>query len=242
MNKQIKTTRNTMMKKLMLFLTLLIPTLVFAEMPAGTHHFTLNAGGTFGASFFKSDYDGYTPRLFGGGYTFELGYMYLIEDYSFSGMSLAIDGRFSFGQTFSPTTNFTGYGISESTGHMTTTHFYVGATFALGVPLYKGSLLVDVLGINLGCISGQILVNDLSGNVDLGNAFLLSATLPLGLQYVFDTGLMVGFRQRLDFAFGVSPEYKNGSVDSGGWFGTGSEQSFYMAYNITVTVGYAFGR
>ncbi len=51
----------------------------------------------------------------------------------------------------------------------------------------------------------------------------------------------MGFRHKLDFAYGPAPQYKDKNIISGGYFGASADQTDYLAYNLTISVGYSYG-
>ncbi len=133
-----------------------------------------------------------------------------------------------------------------------TMHLYAGATYIVGAKVGPGTLLVDALGVNIGWINNKFNMSCTydgkteKNSYDYGNSLLFSVNLPLGTQFVFDNGLMLGFRHRLDFQFGSEFKYTFDSNDefkyeSGSYFGTRDDQQLYLAYNLTVSVGFAFG-
>ncbi|MGL5955249.1 MAG: hypothetical protein ACRC0X_01385, partial [Brevinema sp.] len=143
----------------------------------------------------------------------------------------------------------------KTTASFNTLNVYLGTTYAVGTQVGEGRILVDILGLNLGYFSAdpRTKVSDPKATSvsKLGNHLLVSLNLPLGTQYIFDNGLMLGFRHRLDFAFSSEPKDVTRTVDgttrtttlgSGGYYGTGKTQAAYMAYNLTFSIGYAFGK
>ena len=137
-----------------------------------------------------------------------------------------------------------------------TTTFSVGTTYIIGSKIGNGRLMFDVLGLNIGYLTGAYKQIDKSSSspsefiVKTGNNFLVSIELPLGTRYIFDNGLTLGFSHRLDFAFGGERKPGTPTMDgttsttpaTGSQFGTKDSQQSYMAYNLTVSLGYVFGK
>ncbi len=228
--------RRISMKKSLLLLALFIPVIASAS----EHNFSVHVGGNvntlylnvgeeFGLAETRAD-------MTGGGYTVELGYLWKTG----GTLLYALDTRLGFGQNFDAFTDIeTALGTVQPGGYFQSIFLYLGTTFALGTKIGEGTLLVDALGINLGWINTELRYD--SEYYKLGNSFLFSLILPAGIQYIFDMGLVLGLRQRLDFAVGGKPTWGTHGIDSGSYFGSASDQTGYIAYNLTVSVGYSFG-
>ena len=192
-------------------------------------------------------------EFLGGGFDVTLGYLYLSQGSLIHGF----DTKVRFGMNFSPISKEGGEKVVLPEGMsigLNTTTFSVGTTYMLGGKMGNGRLMVNVLGLNLGYLTGNNKTSsetpEMTANYKTGNSFLVGIDLPLGTQYIFDNGFSLGFSHRLDFALGG--EYKQGDPKTDGTtvtipatgssFGTKDTQSSYMAYNLTVSLGYVFGK
>ena len=190
----------------------------------------------------------------GGGYTIELGYLYLKDANSFIH---GVDTRLSFGQHFNSQTTADGEKIELPEGvksSFDTTFFQVGTTYQIGLKTGPGRLMIDIFGLNLGYLSANINSSSTGAGMTfesknkMGNNFLLGFNLPLGINYIMDNGLMIGFRHRIDMAFGAeygmleSSDGTTISPDKGSRLGFADNQAQYLAYNLTFNIGYAFGK
>lgn len=242
--------------KWLMLITMFFSTVVHAEV--GVNNFTFNVGGSF-------NYSQWMPNIgtsqekkdaregqIGGGFSIDLGHLYLSQGSVINGW----DTRFSYGMSFDHI-----YKVGNSVVDLPDdikNRFYsltvsFGTTYIVGTKMDSGRLLVDILGLNIGYFSGAEEL-ETSANTTVfkkGENFLLGLTLPLGIQYIFDNGLILGYRHRLDFAFGESPTrgaaVADGNkvtfpVDKGGIFGTKDSQKSFLAYNLTFTIGYAIGK
>ena len=247
------------MKKLVLLLAMMfISSANFAAV--GQHNFQATVGGnmnytTLGdneATTAAEKKAGKTEFL-GGGFDVTLGYLYLSQGSLIHGF----DTKARFAMNFSPVYKDGGEKHVAQTGVKTslnTTTFSVGSTYMIGKKLGSGRLMVNVVGLNLGYLTGNNKISmttpEMTQNSKTGNSFLVGIDLPLGTQYIFDNGFSVGFSHRLDFALGKeatdSKETVNGNnityTPNGSTFGTKNNQQSYMAYNLTFTVGYVFGK
>ena len=249
------------MKNLVLLLAMmLISSANFAAV--GQHNFQATVGGnmnytTTGAN---GDYTAeqkkqYKQEFFGGGFDVTLGYLYLSQGSLIHGF----DTKVRFGMNFSPISKIGGEEFELPEGMnmgLNTTSFSVGSTYMLGGKIGEGRLMVNVLGLNLGYLTGNNKISFKEGeitsseNMKTGNSFLVGIELPLGTQYIFDNGFSLGFSHRLDFALGKqsteSKETIEGnnttSTQDGSAFGYKESQQNYMAYNLTVSLGYVFGK
>ncbi len=266
-----------MKKSLLLAVLLALPVAGFSAVTA--NNFTVNVGGAFNYS--QMTMNGYKDMgmtakqagtsYMGGGFNVELGHLHLSQ----GSLIHAFDTRLGFAMNFDGISKLGGEKVELPKGcsmSFNPMYVYVGTTYAMGAKMGNGTLLVDVLGLNLGYFGASsksvgsfgfgddgeeeeevASIADSSKMTMIakdGGAFLVSLNLPLGTQYVFDNGFSVGFRHRLDFAFGsTSDEEGKVKVDGttttytskGSQFGTKDGQSSYLAYNLTVSLGYAFG-
>ena len=210
---------------------------------------TLGVNGDFTAEEKKQ----MKTEFLGGGFDVTLGYLYLSQGSLIHGF----DTKVRFGMNFSPISKEGGEKVVLPEGMsigLNTTTFSVGTTYMLGGKMGNGRLMVNVLGLNLGYLTGNnkntTTTPEMTANYKTGNSFLVGIDLPLGTQYIFDNGFSIGFSHRLDFALGS--EFKEGTevIDgttvtvpgTGSSFGTKDTQSSYMAYNLTVSLGYVFGK
>ena len=189
----------------------------------------------------------------GAGFDVTLGYLYLSQGSLIHGF----DTKARFAMTFSPAYKLRGErteSVNKSYQGLHTTSFSVGSTYMIGKKLNTGRLMVNVLGLNLGYLTGNIKQvtpgQTMTINNKTGNSFLVGIDLPLGTQYIFDNGFSVGFSHRLDFALGKESTEGDSTMDgttktntqNGSQFGTKDGQQSYMAYNLTVSLGYVFGK
>jgi len=233
-----------------------------AYASVGTHNGTINVGGAFNFATTSSnaptgqEKKDSTETFLGGGFNVELGYLYLSSGTLIQGF----DTRLSFGMNYDGVYQKGGNPVNfpkSMSQSLDTMYFQVGTTYQLGTVLGKGRILVDVLGLNLGIISLKDVLNQKVAETEStiiqkgGNAFLIGINLPLGTQYIFDNGFTLGFRHRLDFALGGERSglggESNGTTttifyDKGSQFGTHNNQKSYLAYNLTFSLGYVFGK
>ncbi len=232
--------------------------LVLLLLPVISHSFvfenniTARIGGAFNGGFIipnditaTEEYNSEFETL-GGGYSVEVGYLWLQRGF----LTQAVDARLGFGQNFGSADKAYGASITHYpyVFNVRTMHAYVGATYTVGTMIGPGTFMVDTLGLNFGWMGAKVNYSYADSGattetkMNYGNSFLLSVNLPLGMQYIFNNGISLGFRHRVDFAFGA--EYKSksdGSYESGSHFGTGSQQNLYIAYNLTISAGFTFG-
>ncbi|MGL5956557.1 MAG: hypothetical protein ACRC0X_08170 [Brevinema sp.] len=239
-----------------MILLLLLMFVVPVYSIVGTNNMTINLGGVFNYSqiVINDDSTKRSERLsdyIGGGFNLEIGYLYLSQD----SVIHAIDTRIGFGVNLD--NPHTGELIGLSEIKFNTLHFYIGTTYGIGQIVGYGRILVDILGLNFGFFTANLIVSE---QVDdekvhfisrMGNNFLLSLNLPLGIQYIFNNGLMLGFRHRLDFAFSklytgfkstVRDTITTSIPQDGGVFGLSKFQDSYLGYNMNFSIGYVFGK
>lgn len=222
---------------------------------------TLNVGGTFnyaqwspnvGTDQFQKDN---TRKYIGGGFNVELGNLSLGGTKTLHGT----DTRLSFGMNFDPIYKIGDNSVNLAKGNkmdFNSLFVYISTTYVVGTILNEGRFLVDLFGFNLGYLTGELSSKvSVSGQKvttvsKVGSHFLVGVNLPLGIQYIFKNGFILGFRHRLDFAFSTSPEIGSPKTEGdkitvpmnrGGIFGTRDSQFYYMSYNLTFSIGYAFG-
>ena len=246
------------MKKLVLLLAMMfVSSANFAAV--GQNNLQITVGGnlnstTLGRNGDLTDAQEKTSKevYLGGGFDLTLGYLYLSQGSLIHGF----DTKARFTMNFSPAYKLGGEKAEDALGNDTlelnTTSVSVGSTYMIGKKLGEGRLMVNVLGLNLGYLTGNMKQSDITSsyNIKTGNSFLVGIDLPLGTQYIFDNGFSVGFSHRLDFALGKeatdSKETVNGNnityTPNGSTFGTKNNQQSYMAYNLTVSLGYVFGK
>ena len=247
------------MKKLVLLMAMMfISSANFAAV--GQHNFQATVGGnmnytTLGANgdLTAAEKKENKQEFLGGGFDVTLGYLYLSQGSLIHGF----DTKVRFGMNFSPVYKMGGEKAVLEDGvkmGLNTTTFSVGTTYMLGGKVGNGRLMVNVLGLNLGYLTGNNKSSsetpEATYNYKTGNSFLVGIDLPLGTQYIFDNGFSIGFSHRLDIALGG--EYKQGDPKmdgttatipaTGSQFGTDKTQSSYLAYNLTVSLGYVFGK
>ena len=250
------------MKKSIIFMAMmLISSANFAAI--GQNNFQITLGGnmnytTLGANgdLTAEEEKQNKQEFFGGGFDVTLGYLYLSQGSLIHGF----DTKARFAMNFSPAYKSGGESVNLPEGlkvGLNTTTFSVGTTYMLGGKIGNGRLMVNVLGLNLGYLTGNIKCTATQGgqtgssNQKTGNSFLVGIDLPLGTQYIFDNGFSVGFSHRLDFALGGEIKTMTEKIDGnnatytpneGSMFGTKDNQQSYMAYNLTVSLGYVFGK
>ena len=250
------------MKKLVLLMAMMfISSANFAAV--GQHNFQATVGGnmnytTLGANgdLTAADKKENKQEFLGGGFDVTLGYLYLSQGSLIHGF----DTKVRFGMNFSPAYKQGGESVELPEGMsmgLNTTTFSLGTTYMLGGKVGNGRLMVNVLGLNLGYLTGNNYYSETVGgikssqNSKTGNSFLVGIELPLGAQYIFDNGFSLGFSHRLDIALGGKPKQGTDTtdgttttipMDEGSYFGTDKTQQSYLAYNLTVSLGYVFGK
>ncbi len=239
-----------MKKSLLLAVLLALPVAGFSGITA--NNLTINVGGGFSSVLLNT----YTPSFenlvsmdtnvvhyLGGGLSVELGHLFLSQ----GNFVHALDTRLGF--------NMGGVANADGSDSMYVDTgiepmaIYAGTTYAMGFKAGKGRLLFDIIGVNLGYFSGDMIYFEEGSTKELytmksGNAMLVSFNLPLGMHYVFDNGLMLGFRHRVDTAIGADPEYNDDfEITSGSIYGNNVDkfQMGYLSYNATLSIGFAFG-
>ena len=248
------------MKLVLLMAMMLVSSVNFAAV--GQNNFQITVGGNMNYTALGANGDLTAEQkkqnkqeFLGGGFDLTLGYLYLSQGSLIHGF----DTKVRFGMNFSPISKVGGekYELPESMSMgLNTTTFSVGTTYMLGGKIGNGRLMVNVLGLNLGYLTGNRKIIETIGgttstdNKKSGNSFLVGIDLPLGTQYIFDNGFSLGFSHRLDFAFGGERKPGTPTMDgttsttpaTGSQFGTKDSQQSYMAYNLTVSLGYVFGK
>lgn len=245
------------MKKIILFCIFLL-SMVPSYTAVGRNNFTLNVGGSFNASVlttglgalgdlsFNSELK--ASGFYGGGFNVEMGYLALSQ----SAVTHALDLRFGVGMNFTEGSqaSLSIQNVKLDGSRFNTFNASANAVYAIGSRMGKGRFLIDIFGAGAGYFTGdEIMGEDDNKKVFKGgNNFLFSAILPLGMQYVFDSGLMVGFRHRIDVAVAADTLFEaTGSGElvpegDGGRFGFNKNQTSYFAYNLTFSVGFAIGK
>lgn len=203
-----------------------------------THNGTINFGGAFNvmrSAVNTAVGNEFYSQALGGGFSIELGYLYLHETNIIHGL----DTRASVGMNFDYYNMIAGSHLPDVLSvRFDTIFFQVGTTYQLGLSVNKGRLLFDIIGINIGFLHAKekIKLNDESLNdYNYGNNFLLGINLPIGIQYILDNGMMIGFRHRIDLLF--SGPLKRNADET---FGTTETERNYIDYNININIGYAF--
>ncbi len=221
-----------MMKKALLLL--LLPVFSYAS------GFTLNAGGGYKLTDIAFNYP-YKTSLFessGSGYNIEISYIWDIDSRGI----FSLDTRIGFEQNFNDIKKFhssSTKSTSYSTWRIDTISAYAGTTFNIAVKFPSGSLLMDIAGVNAGWMKASEKID--SSTRSWGNSILLGINLPGGIKYILNNGLMIGFRQKVDMAFGSTPVLDDdSSAVSGSYFGITRSQFSYLSYNITASIGYKF--
>jgi len=227
----------------------------------GRHNGTINIGGEFKYTEFSPNKGTSQERkdgereYIGGGLNVELGYLYLTKNTLIHGF----DTRLSFALiNFNPLYKFGGEAAKDvlvdgKTSVFSSKYVTIGTTYILGTKIEKGRLMIDVLGLNIGWFTARDLrkVNGQMNWTIYENSFLLGVNLPLGTQYIFDNGFMVGFRHRLDFVFGdeksihlvnIANNQTSDPLATDAVFGLGKDQHTYLGYNVTVSFGFAIGK
>ncbi len=247
------------MKKLVLLMAMmLISSVNFTAV--GQNNITISVGGNMNYTSLTTNVIAPinlfqdSQEFLGGGFDVTLGHLYLSQGSLIHGF----DTKVRFAMNFSPLTKMSGIKAelpeNSSIGFNTTT-VSVGTTYIMGTKLGNGRLMIDVLGLNIGYLSGVYSwkFKEASAIVgytaQTGNNFLVSIELPLGTRYIFDNGLTLGFSHRLDFAFGgeltgmKDPGSEVTTIEpKGSILGSGDNQLNYLAYNLTFSLGYVFGK
>ena len=253
------------MKLVLLLAMMFISSANFAAV--GQHNFQATVGGnmnyttsTPNAATTAAEKKASKIDALGGGFDVTLGYLYLSQGSLIHGF----DTKVRFGMNFSPISTIGGEKFTPemlnfpegATASLNTTTFSVGTTYMLGGKVGNGRVMVNVLGLNLGYLTGNLKgsaeVGGIKGSINqkTGNSFLVGIELPLGTQYIFDNGFSLGFSHRLDIALGKTATASKTTIDghdtthtpNGSAFGTDKSQFSYMAYNLTVSLGYVFGK
>ncbi|MGL4677018.1 MAG: hypothetical protein ACRCWI_05070 [Brevinema sp.] len=223
----------------------------------GTNNMTINIGGVFnysqGVINDDSTISERSKRMsdyVGGGFNLEIGHLYLSQ----GDVIHAMDTRLSFGINFDDPHK--GQTLQSPLDiEFNTLSFSIGTSYAMGKVVGKGRILVDILGLNFGYFTANLILSDKVESATfisrMGNNLLVSLNLPLGVQYIFNNGLMLGFKHRLDFAFSTIPTGESIAIEDnsmtttplgGGIFGIDQSQTSYLAYNLTFSIGYVFGK
>lgn len=239
-----------------LFLAILLcsPAITFSAV--GTNNFTFNVGGTFNVSSIYGNANQTIPikerttAFLGGGFNMELGHLYLSQGNVVTGA----DTRFGFGMNYDKLHTIGGRGIDTNIDvSFNTLSVYLGSTFVIGKKLNAGHLLFDIAGLDMGYFIGaqRQKLNNITANILTGNHFLLSINLPLGTQFIFNNGLIIGFRHQLDMAFAPlvsDPIVETDGINTivrpnrGGVFGNSRAQDTLLSYSLTFSLGFAIGK
>lgn len=249
------------MKNIICLAVFFLITPEFLSAGVGRHNATINIGGEFKYTEFSPNKGTSQERkdgkreYMGGGLNVDLGYLYLTKGTLIHGF----DTRLIFALiNFSPLYKSGGKAAKDvlvdgKTSVFSSKYLTIGTTYILGSKLDRGRLMIDVLGVNIGWFTARDLrkVNGEMNWTIYGNSLLLGVNLPLGTQYIFDNGFMIGFHHRLDFAFGneksihlinVANNQTDDTLATDAVFGTGKNQHSYLAYNIAFSIGYAIGK
>ncbi len=231
-------------KSLLLAVLLALPVAGFSAV--GKNNFTINVGVGSSSVLLNT----YTPSLenlgtmdtnvvnyWGMMASVELGHLFLSQ----GKLVHSLDTRLGF--NMGGVENIDGSDSMYSDTGIEPMSFYAGTTYAMGFRAGKGTLLFDIIGFNLGYFTGDMIYfkegsSEKLSTTKSGGAMLVSFNLPLGTQYVFDNGLMLGFRHKVDTVIGYDPEYNDDfEITSGSIYGHNTDkQSAYLAYNLTVSV------
>ena len=247
------------MKLVLLMAMMLVSSVNFAAV--GQNNMTVTVGGNMNYTSLTTNVTAPvnifqdSQEFLGGGFDITLGHLYLSQGSLIHGF----DTKIRFAMNFSPISKMSGIKVEAPEDFymgFDTTTFSVGTTYIIGSKIGNGRLMFDVLGLNIGYLTGAYKQIDKSSSspsefiVKTGNNFLVSIELPLGTRYIFDNGLTLGFSHRLDFAFGGEltdfEDSTSGGVSSyipkGSLLGSGDNQLSYLAYNLTFSLGYLFGK
>ena len=224
----------------------------------GTNNVTIGVGGNFNytkLSRNKNQKDLY-EEFIGGGFSISLGHLYLSEDLSQGSLIHGMDTKLTFAMNFSPIAKQGGKKVELIEGHsfgFNDITVSLGTTYMIGTKVDKGRLMVDIVGLNLGYLTGatKLFLNPTTIIHKTGNNFLLGIDLPLGIRYIFDNGFSIGFSHRLDFAFGKdrtgntiseSGNTTTSTPNNGSSLGTKENQASYLAYNLSLDIAFVFGK
>ncbi len=227
------------MRKMVLILSLLLVNQGYSNVK--THNFTINFGG--GYDYFQIESQkksGITDRVVddtrakynGGGFNVELGYLY----YKMSNdkMVYGSDTRVGFAMTFA---NLSSIGDVYLKDYNTTVQLKgysgsIGSTFQLGQIFDRFRIMADIVGFSMG--GSTLFHNNSVDHSRLGDNFNVGLILPGGFQVVFNTGMMLGLRHKIDF---VIPAGKNNLFVNH----NGHNSSNIFNYSIYASLGYAIG-
>ena len=252
------------MKLVLLMIIMFLSSFNYATVGQNNLQITVGGNMNYTKTVNNTAWAGIKPKneYIGGGFDITLGHLYLSQGALIHGF----DTKARFAMNFSPLTKVNGEKFDpEAIGYdkygsttLNTSGFSLGTTYMIGNKLGKGRLMINVLGLNLGYLSATYTNIKISTSTTYSthinkyaDSFLLGVELPLGIQYIFDNGLSLGFSHRLDFSFGkdgagtpdrtidgdtITDTYNKSA------FGSGDGQASYLAYNLTVRIGYVFGK
>ena len=223
----------------------------------GTNNLTVTVGGNFNHTTLGTNTGTDIERknnrqeYLGGGFNISLGHLYLTQGSLIHG----IDTKLRVTMNFNNYCKIGGEKVQFPTSYTSvfnTTSFSLGTTYIIGTRVGIGRLMVDVVGVNIGYLTGTFKteLSSTISNVKTGSSFLIGIELPFGTQYIFDNGFSISFSHRLDFAFGKEMTDAEMTIDgdsstiipNGSTLGSKESQENYLAYNLTVSLGYIFGK
>ena len=191
-------------------------------------------------------------QFLGGGFDVSIGHLRISDgNYLIHGL----ESKTRFMMNFDTVYSSGGFAVPDRyAATFNTLSLTVGTVYMMGTRLDNGRVLVDVLGLEIGYMTGRITIDDEEVDhkliLETGSSFLIGITLPLGVRYILDNGFSIGLSHRLDIALGrgSSDARVNTSgntttiTPNGSFLGYRPHQSNYLAYNLSLNIGLVFGK
>ena len=222
----------------------------------GVNNVSVNVGGNFNYTGLgintgsdQQKKDAYRQFL-GGGFDVSIGHLRISEGYN---VIHGLESKTRFMMNFDTIYSSGGLAVPDQiTSTFNTLSLTVGTTYMMGTKVDKGRVFVDVLGLEIGYMTGMINIEDENKKIvkDTGSSFLIGITLPLGVRYILDNGFSIGLSHRLDIALGrgssdVTTDTSGNTTTitpNGSALGYRDHQNNYLAYNLSLNIGLVFGR
>lgn len=228
----------------------------------GVNNVTVNVGGNFNYTGVgtnagsNQEKDSAYTQFLGGGFDVSIGHLHISDGYD---LIHGLESKTRFMMNFDTIYSAGGFAVpNQFDVTFDTLSITVGTVYMMGTKIDKGRVLVDVLGLEIGYMIGRIDIEtkEVAGMddhklvLDTGSSFLIGITLPLGIRYILNNGLSIGFSHRLDIALGrgssdVTVDTSGNTttiIPNGSALGYRDHQSNYLAYNLSLNIGLVFGK
>lgn len=178
--------------------------------------------------------------FFTGGFNLDLGHLYTYQDEVVHSMDTRVGFAMSFDKKYYTTVS--SKDNAKIFLEFDSVSIYTCTTYGIGTKTFSGLLLVEILGVNFGYFIGGVnaYTSAMEQIFSLGDSFAFSLNLPLGIKQIFESGILIGFRHKLDFVFPVKENIGTEIIINEGLLG--SDLKFIMSYTLTLSIGFVFGK